>query len=128
MLLAETAKIGRLIGFATTESEDLLELRASSSPETNEGASLDIGEDFGEAISRTLVDSTPSKRFEVDKSQLAERPVENDQLPAGRFSPPRSGITDVNRGSDNPSASKPRTKKRKTQKGGNIIDDLFRGL
>jgi len=125
--VAELARIRRLIGAGTDQSADLPESvaqdhRLSPTPQPPRPT-----EDPGEAVER---DS--STRLPSTTSSLNDEPMPLHQSNDGDLSnafTSRSRIIETGEGTERVSIpSRSKSTRRKKKRGGNVIDDLFRGL
>lgn len=130
MLLAELARIRRLIGAETDRSADLPESVAQDHPLSPISQPPRPIEDLGEAVERDLSVRLPSTTSSTNGEPMPLHQSNDEDLSnALKVSIPRSQMTDTSEATEKvPKLSKSKSTKRKKKRGGTVIDDLFRGL
>jgi len=127
VLMAELARIRRFIGAETPDSPESVAQNHLLSPTPQPPR---LTEDPGEAVERNssfrLQSITSSM---IGKPMLLHQNNDEDLSNALQVSNPRSGMIETDEATERVSIlSRSKSTKRKSKKGGNVIDDLFRGL
>lgn len=125
--MAELARIRRLIGAEIDQSADLPESSAHDDLLSPTPQPLRPTEDPGEAVERDSSTRLPSTTSSIDgRPMLLHKSHEEDLSNALKVTNPRSRTTETCKAIEG--VSKSESTKGKKRRGGNVIDDLFRGL
>lgn len=125
--MAELARIRRLIGAGTDQSVDLPEPVAQDDLLSPTPQPPRPTEDPGEAVERDSSTELPSTTSSMDGKPMPLHQSNEEDLSKALKS--RSRITETGEETERVSIlSRSNPTKRKKKRGGNVIDDLFRGL
>lgn len=128
-MLAELARVGRIVGFEVENSETLIVPSHQKRLALTKQRQLVLAEDLGEAVERA-VDTVSS----INSSPVNSDTVPSNHTPDEKSSaafdarPSKSQTMDAERMTKSTSPSKVETTKRKSRRKGNVIDNLFQGL